>query len=204
MNDLNRALGDIRDIRRQLAQTTEFRGYGPLTLCTTAAFAVLTGFAQARWLPAPALHPVQYVAIWTTTAILSVALIATQTLTRAHRIHSGFADEMILMAGQQFFPALLSGSLLTFLLLRVAPHEVWLLPGLWQVLSSLGIFASCRFLPRAVIAVGAWYLLSGLACIALGEARALAPAVMATSYAIGQSLFGAILYIAAKDPDDAA
>ena len=203
MNDLNRALGDIRDIRRQLAHSTEFRGYGPLTLCTTAVFAILTGFAQARWLPEPALHPVQYVAVWSTTAILAVALIATQTLTRAHRLHSGLADEMIRMAAEQFFPALLAGTLLTVLLLRVAPQETWLLPGLWQILSSLGLFASCRFLPRPVVAVGAWYLLSGLACIALGGARALSPAVMAGAYAIGQSLFGGILYVTAKDHSDA-
>ena len=203
MNDLNRALGDIRDIRRQLAHSTEFRGYGPLTLCTTAVFAIGTGFAQAHWLPEPTLHPVQYVAAWSTTAILSLALIATQTLTRAHRLHSGLADEMIRMAAEQFFPALLAGTLLTLLLLRIAPHETWLLPGLWQILSSLGIFASCRFLPRAVVAVGAWYLLSGLACIGLGEARALSPAVMAGAYAIGQSLFGGILYVTAKGHADA-
>jgi hypothetical protein len=36
MSDLNQALVDIRSIRRQVAITTEFRGYGPLTLSTTA------------------------------------------------------------------------------------------------------------------------------------------------------------------------
>ena len=35
MNDLNRALGDIDSIRRQMARTTEFRGYGPTTLASS-------------------------------------------------------------------------------------------------------------------------------------------------------------------------
>lgn len=40
MQDLDKALGDIRRIRRQVARSTEFRGYGPATLAGTAAIAV--------------------------------------------------------------------------------------------------------------------------------------------------------------------
>ena len=43
MTDLNQALIDIRSIRRQVANVTEFRGYGPLTLSATAALALLGG-----------------------------------------------------------------------------------------------------------------------------------------------------------------
>ena len=32
MNDLHKAIGDISSIRRQMARSTEFRGYGPATL----------------------------------------------------------------------------------------------------------------------------------------------------------------------------
>ena len=39
MNDLNKALGDISSIRRQVARSTEFRGYGPATLAATGVFA---------------------------------------------------------------------------------------------------------------------------------------------------------------------
>ena len=35
MNDLNKALGDIGSIRRQVARSTQFRGYGPFTLAAT-------------------------------------------------------------------------------------------------------------------------------------------------------------------------
>ena len=88
MTDLNRALVDIRNIRRQVAQTTEFRGYGPLTLSATAVLALIAGAVQARWLPEPASSPVQYVALWLTTALLCAALIASQMIGRAKRLHS--------------------------------------------------------------------------------------------------------------------
>jgi hypothetical protein len=51
MNDLYRALGDINTIRRQVANTTEFGGYGPATLVSTAVFAVLAAVVQQLWLP---------------------------------------------------------------------------------------------------------------------------------------------------------
>src|SRR5260221_9260474 len=53
MNDLNKALGDISSIRRQVAHSTEFRGYGPATLASTGVLAVGAAGAQALWLPDP-------------------------------------------------------------------------------------------------------------------------------------------------------
>lgn len=198
VTDLNQALVDIRDIRRHLAQTTQFRGYGPLTLSATAALALLTGILQARWLPQPAVHPAQYVALWLTTGVVSAALIATQMLTRASRLHSGMADEMIRLALAQFLPAAITGLLLPFVLLHVSRRAIWMLPGLWQIVFGLGVFASCRCLPRALLLSAAWFLLTGFTCLLLGEARALAPASMAAAYAVGMTLVAAIHHLATE------
>jgi hypothetical protein len=198
MTDLNQALVEIRSIRRQVAQATEFRGYGPLTLSVTALFALLAGVAQSHWIPEPATHPVPYVVLWLTTGILSAALIVTQMLTRASRLHSGMADEMIRMAIAQFLPAGIAGAILPFVVLHVTQSVFWMLPGLWQIVFSLGVFASCRCLPRPMLLAGVWFLLTGLACISLGDARALAPATMSCAYAIGMALVAAIHYLSAK------
>ena len=48
MSDLNQALVDIRAIRRQMAEATEFRGYGPLTLFGTAAAALVRSCSLGR------------------------------------------------------------------------------------------------------------------------------------------------------------
>src|ERR1700749_1695759 len=139
MTELNRALVDIRDIRRQVAQTTEFRGYGPLTLSATAVLALLAGVVQSHWIPEPANSPVQYVALWLTTALLCAALIASQMIGRAKRMHSGMADEMIRMAVAQFLPAGIAGAILPVVLLRVTHGVFWMLPGLWQSVFGLGV-----------------------------------------------------------------
>jgi hypothetical protein len=119
--------------------------------------------------------------------------------TRTRRIHSGLSNEMIRMAVEQFLPALGAGVLLTITLVLFVPAALWMLPGLWQLTFSLGIFSSCRFLPRPIIAVGVWYLFMGLVCIALGGNRALAPWTMGFGYGAGQMLLAAILFIAAPE-----
>ena len=40
MNDLNKALGDISSIHRQIARSTEFLGYSQATLAATGALPV--------------------------------------------------------------------------------------------------------------------------------------------------------------------
>ena len=202
MNDLNRALGDISSIRRQMARSTEFRGYGPATLATTGVFAVAAAAAQMRWLADPANHISAYLGIWILTAVLSAALIGVQMFTRSRRMHSGMADEMIRMAVEQFLPSVGAGGLITLVLVHFVPDAVWMLPGLWQVIFSLGVFSSCRFLPRPMAAAGVWYLGTGLACIALADGRALSPWAMGIPYGAGQVLVAAILHFATKEGSD--
>jgi hypothetical protein len=202
MNDLNRALGEISSIRRQMARTAEFRGYGPLTLACTGVIALLAAGAQSLWLPDPANHILSYLIIWSATALLSAALIAMQTYTRSRRMHSGMADEMIRMAVEQFLPCVAAGALITFVLVRFVPNAVWMLPGLWQIIFSLGVFASCRFLPRPMAAVGVWYLLTGLTCIAFADDRTLSPWAMGIPYGAGQMLVAAILHFSAQEATD--
>src|SRR5947207_15498502 len=110
MNDLNKALGDISSIRRQMAHSTEFRGYGPATLASTGVFAALAAGVQGFRAPDPANHIATYLSIWICTAVLSATLIGIQMHARTRRIHSGLADEMMRMAVEQFLPSAGAGA----------------------------------------------------------------------------------------------
>ncbi len=203
MTDLDKALGDISSIRREMARSTQFRGYGPATLAATGVFALLAAAAQAVWVPEPAATLRGYLMIWLATAIVSAALTGAQMYTRTRRIHSGLSDEMIRLAVEQFLPALGAGVLITWILLYRVPTAAWMLPGLWQIIYSLGIFSSCRFLPRPMLAAGAWYMVTGMAAISLGDARALAPWTMGLAYGLGQFLVAGILLLATPEGVDA-
>jgi len=197
--ELHKALGDIGSIRRQMANTTEFRGYGPATLASTAVIAILAAIAQSLWLPEPRQRPYAYLALWFVTAALAATLTGAQMYTRARRIHSGLSNEMLRMAVEQFLPSAGAGVLLTLVFALHVPAAFYMLPGLWQIVFSLGIFASCRFLPRPIIAAGAWYLLTGLLWISFGDDRALAPWTMGLGFGAGQLLVAGILWVAAPE-----
>jgi dolichol kinase len=112
------------------------------------------------------------------------------------------SQEMMHMAVEQFLPSVGAGLLITIVLVRYVPAALWMIPGIWQVIFSLGVFSSCRFLPRPMLAAGAWYLLTGLVCIALGGSRALSPWAMGIPYGAGQLLVAAILLFSAHEATD--
>jgi len=202
MDDLHKALGDISSIRRQVARSTEFRGYGPATLAATGVFALAAAGVQTVWVQNPSLQLGRYLTLWIATAVLSATLTGVQMYTRSRRMHSSMSDEMIRMAVEQFLPAVGAGLLLTIVLTQATPAAAWMVPGLWQVIFSLGIFSSCRFLPRPIFAAGAWYLLTGLCCIGLGGGRSLSPWAMAIPFGAGQFLVAGILFFSAKESGD--
>ncbi|NEU13630.1 hypothetical protein G3T14_16035 [Methylobacterium sp. BTF04] len=204
MSELDKALADIVAIRTQMARGTAFRGYGPAALVTTGGLALVTATAQTLWLDDPTAQPLAFLAGWIATAICAVGLIGAEMLARARRHHSGLADAMIHNAVEQFLPAGAAGGLLALVLLHVAPESLWLLPGLWQILVSLGLFASARSLPRGVALAGAWYLVAGLGALTYASTfHALSPWAMGLPFAIGQTLMAIVLHRASGDGDDA-
>jgi hypothetical protein len=202
MNELNRALGDISSIRRQVAQSTEFRGYGPATLAATGLIAAFAAALQGARVPDPANHIRAYLVLWLATAMVCATLAGVQMYTRTRRIHSGMSEEMIHMAVEQFLPAVGAGLLMTIVLALYVQDVVWMLPGLWQVIFSLGVFSSCRFLPKPMLMAGAWYMTSGLVCIALGDERAFLPWLMGIAFGVGQLLVAGILFFRSQEVGD--
>jgi hypothetical protein len=192
MRDLDKALTDIQTMRSQIARGIEFRAYGPATIAATGMISILAGLVQFSWLGT---NLNSFLALWTAAAALSAAIIAAEVLTRSKRVHSGLADEMIQAAVEQILPSIVAGALLTYVLVRFAPETVWMLPGLWQMILSLGIFASRRFLPAPLMTVGVWYLVSGLCCLAFASgAYALSPLAMAIPFGGGQLLAAILIY----------
>ncbi|HUZ13617.1 MAG TPA: hypothetical protein VMU93_12280 [Caulobacteraceae bacterium] len=192
MSDLERALAEIGAIRSQIARGAQFHGLGPTTFAATALLAFLAAAGQARWI-APA-DVGAFLALWIAVAAVSAGVIAFEMVARSRRLHSQLADEMIAGAVTQFLPAAAVGALLTLVMLRFSAQGLWMLPGLWQIVFGLGVFASCRFLPRAMALVGGWYVATGVVCIALAQGPgAFSPWAMGVPFGVGQLIVAAVL-----------
>jgi len=197
MHDLHKALADIGSIRQQLAAETMFRGFGPAVMAVTGALALVTAIAQSLWLYDPTGHPHVFFASWLVASAASAALIGAEMIARTRRHHSGLADAMILNAIEQFLPAGAAGVAIGVVLFEFAPGSLWMLPGLWQILVSLGLFAAVRSLPRAVTLAAAWYFVAGVGVLMLSsQTQALSPWAMGIPFAVGQLLLAAILHFA--------
>lgn len=193
--DLDKVLADIVAIRSQVAAGTAFQGYGPSALALTGGLALATACLQAVLLDDPTARPLTFLAGWVATAFLSVGVIGAEMRARSRRHHSGLADAMIVNAVEAFLPAGAAGALLLFVLARLSPGSLWLLPGLWQMLVGLGLFSSLRALPRPVAWAAGWYLVAGLGAIAAAsEGHALSPWTMGLPFALGQGLLALILH----------
>jgi hypothetical protein len=200
MTELRQALDDINAIRSQVARGTQFRGYGPLSIASSGVLALAVAAVQARWAQSSEHDLRLFLLVWISTAAVAVFLSALETIFRVQRVHSGFALQMIQAAAEQFLPCIVVGLLLTVVMMRIAPQDFWMLPGLWAVLFSLGVFASCRFLPRQMFAVGAWYLAAGLVSLLIAAGHhVLLPWAMGISFGVGQLLVAAVLHFGFED-----
>jgi len=193
--ELREALTQITEIRLQLARTEVFRGYRAMPVAFSGGVAVLAALIQAGTIAEPAVQIGPYLMLWIGAAVVSGLAAGLEMMIRARNARSPMTRELTWLALEQFCPSLLAGGLVTVVLVRAAPESLWMLPGLWQIFFGLGIFASCRLLPRPTFWVGVFYLGTGLAVLALGHGQAaLSPWSMGLPFGAGQLLAALVLY----------
>ena len=193
--DLHEALAQISEIRQHVARSETFRGYRAAPVAFSGGVACLAAAFQSIALPNPAEHVEAYLLLWVGAAMLSMAVTGATMYWHCRRSASSLTQTNTLLAVGQFLPAVVAGALVTLVVYRKAPDALWMLPGLWAVFFSLGIFASWRLLPRATFGVGVYYLATGVASLLwTTEAIALSPWAMILSFGAGQFLAAGILY----------
>jgi len=193
--ELRDALSQIAEIRSRVAAAERFRGYRAGPVAVTGLLAVVAAAAQPLLVPNPTDEVSHYLWLWLSTAVLAAAVAGSGIWLRHSRTTDRLTKELTWLAVGQFAPCLVAGAVVTVVLLRYAPQHAALLPGLWQVFFSLGVFASFRLLPRAIAAVGVVYLLSGAVNLSLAAGPyAFAPLVMGLPFGLGQLLTAAVLY----------
>jgi hypothetical protein len=193
--ELHEALSQISEIRRQMARTAVFRGYRSATAAFSGVVAIAAALTQSVLVPEPAQHVSAYLAIWLVAALLGVAAAATEMIVRCVKSRSPLQKELTAQAAEQFIPSLVAGALLTLAMVIRMHDEARLLPGLWAILFSLGVFASRRVLPGAISIVGFYYLSVGLVCVAMTDrVPDYSPWIMALIFAPGQFLAAIVLW----------
>jgi hypothetical protein len=199
--DLHEALTQISEIRQQVARTETFRGYRAAPVAFSGLVAWTAALLQSASMPSPAGNLRAYLGLWVGAALLSMAVTGLYMFVHCWRSRLTLTRSNTANALGQFVPAVVAGGLLTSVLFFHAPECLWMLPGVWSVLFSLGIFASYRLLPKATFWVGVYYMVSAVFCLMFAQGEhAFSPWAMALPFGAGQLMAAAILYWTLERP----
>jgi hypothetical protein len=193
--ELREALDQITEIRLRMARAEVFRGYKAAPTALSGILAIAAAAFQPALVPDPVRHASLYLWLWLGAAAASAITAGVSMWVYYTRSPAPLRRQSAWIAVEHFLPAMVAGGLVTFALVRFAPESLWLLPGLWQVLFSLGLFATCRQLPRAMAPIAAFYHATGLLCLCFARgAAAFSPWAMGVPFGVGQLLAAAVLY----------
>lgn len=193
MNEVESALHDIARIRRQLEASSRFQGIAPPLVALTGLFAL----ALAAWQAARAqsdLIP------WLLLAAVSALMVGVEAVVRARKLHRSMADRLIDTTLRRFMPTATAGAVIGAVILARAHEFARFLPGIWQLLVGVGLFAVLGNLPRAVALAAVFYFCCGALTLALAADPAIPlPWLMGLPFGLGQGLTAAALHFGLKE-----
>ena len=193
--DLHEALAQISEIREQVARTETFRGYRAAPVAFSGFVACLAAGLQQVIVPDPVQNPTAYLGLWIGAALLSMAVTGVAMYLHCVKSPSSLTRPNTILAIGQFLPSVVAGGLVTLVLYQLMPQDLWIIPGLWSIFFSLGIFASYRLLPKATFWVGVFYMIAGVLCLIWArEDFAYSAWAMGVPFGVGQMISAAILY----------
>ncbi len=196
------ALSQVRAIQLQVARTERFCCYRWAVVAASGLIAIVAAGVQPYWVANPVRDVDRYLLLWVGVAAVSVGIIGTELLVRLNRTDSAHGRRQTISALRQFSPCVAVGALATWTIFVSCPQHAALLPALWALFFSLGIFASARNLPDGTVAAAIYYLAAGLVCLRWGQAdQALMPWTMGITFGLGQLFTSFALYRRQEEPD---
>lgn len=195
MNDIERALSEISDIRSQLAANTRFRGYAPEAVAMLGFLSLGIMLAQLVWPESLAASNRQQVLILIAVLVASAVTMATEAITRARKQHGGMAGAMLKGMYRAQLPICLVGAAVGVVLFAHEHDLIWILPGMWQMLVGVVSFNSYSTMPKAIVWPAAWFVISGAAVMWLaGQEGHLTPLLVGVPFTVGYLSIAWILH----------
>lgn len=195
MNDVEHALAQIADIRARVIASTRFRGMAPKATLLSALAALAVATAQTLWPQVFPRDPMGFVVLWGLVILGCLWITGTETIARSRALHGQMADAMLQDGLRQALPFAAAGLILDAVIYGFARDSIWLLPGLWLILTALFGFSVLSRLPRAIVWVAVWFLACGSIVLVLaGASGELSPWMMGLPIGIGLLAVAFILH----------
>lgn len=194
MLEIDQAIAQIADIRVQLAASSRFRGYAPEAVAMIGLVFLLTTLAQFIWPSRFAVDDAQQVLLWGLLLLVAGLMMASEAVVRSNREHGGMGNPMFQAAVRAMLPVIVVGATIPAVVLTQVPQIAWIVPGIWQMLIGVAVFASYASMPRSIVWPGIWYLFSGAVVLLLSAAHgALTPVLVGAPFVAGHFAIAWIL-----------
>jgi hypothetical protein len=193
MTELDRALDRISEIHRHLAQTEVYRGFRSVPIALSGVVGLAGGALQSRFVEDPTGW--SFVVYWAGVAAVALVVSLSGVAINYWKTEESSLRRRTLIVAGQFLPSLAAGLLLTIALYTREITWVPILPGIWAILFSLGIFAARLYLPKNIGWLALGYLVAGCVLLLLAPGgRSLSPWGMGLVFGVGQITSALILY----------
>ena len=199
--ELRDAIDHISAIRSQLAATEHLKSLRAIPVAISGLLAIAAAITQTIWIESPIDYPRRYLLLWCATAIISGTIASAVVALRTLRSTDELSTANAWLAVRQFAPSLIVGAIVTWFITTRLSNELWILPGMWQLLFGLGNLAAHRLLPTPALCIGLLFIATGTCCLWFGE-EALNPWAMGLPFATGQITLAAILWWHHERPHD--
>ena len=190
--EIRKALDQISEIHGHLAKTDVYRGYRAVPVVLSGVLALVAAGLQGPLGGVRSAHA--YLLYWTCIAVAGAATAGSGVVYSYLLEESRIARRRTRTTVGQLLPCIVAGTVVTVLVGGGAPERVAVVPGLWAILFSLGIFASRPYLPRAIGWVALYYLTAGAVLLMMaGDSGVPSPWEPGLTFGLGQFLSAIVL-----------
>lgn len=201
MNDIERAISEISEIRTQLAASMRFRGYAPEAVALMGLLSLAFLLAQLAFPEALAASSLQISLAWGGLLLINAFAIAVETVVWSWRQSPGMAGAMLRGAMLTTIPISFASLVIGVVVAVYVPDAAWILPGIWQMLVGVVGFSSHAILPRGIIWPALWYTLCGAGVTAVAATTGeISPLLAGIPFIVGHLWIALILHRDRKIP----
>ena len=202
MTELDQALDRVSEIHRHLARTEVYRGFRSVPIALSGVVGLAGGALQSRFVEDPVGW--SFVAYWSVVAAIALVVSLSGIAINYWKTEESSSRQRTRIVIGQFIPSLAAGLLLTVALYTRETTWLPILPGIWAILFSLGIFSARLYLPKNIGWLAVGFLVAGCVLLLLAPGgHSLSPWGMGLVFGVGQIISGLILYwdLERKKPD---
>jgi hypothetical protein len=193
MTELEHALNQISEIHRHLARTEVYRGFRSVPIALSGAVGLAGGAFQSRFVEDPVGW--SFAVYWSVVAAIALAVSLFGIAINYFKTEESSSRHRTRIVIGQFIPSLAAGLLLTVALYSSETTWVPILPGIWAILFSLGIFSARLYLPKNIGWLALGFLVAGCVLLLLAPGgRSLSPWGMGLVFGVGQIASALVLY----------